>query len=267
MLIAAIATVIIPLVALLMWDTPSDLGLRPYGEIAATNSPTLLSSPTNQRPLQVLRRGMASTDFWRLFASFCICGMSTAGLIATHLIPGCIDHGIPEIKAAGLLATIAAFDLIGTISSGWASDHWDNRRLLFWCYGLRGLSLLLLPYAFDWSYGLLVFAAFYGFDWIATVPPTMRLLGDLFGREDGPLLFGWLVVGHQLGAGLAAYGAGWIRADRGEYSVAFVLTGLLCLLAAILSLQLGKPRQYQPASLRELASIPETTPSSTMLAS
>ena len=145
--------------------------------------------------------------FWILFATFFICGASTNGLVQVHLIPMCLDYGIPQVQAAGLLAAMGIFDFFGTIISGWLSDRYDNRWLLFWYYGLRGLSLLFLPFTDFTFYGLSLFAMFYGLDWIATVPPTVRLTAQRFGAERANLVFGWIFAGHQLGAGVAAFGA------------------------------------------------------------
>jgi predicted MFS family arabinose efflux permease len=193
------------------------------------------------RALTALRDGLRSRDFWLLAGSFFICGASTNGLIGTHLIPACLDHGIPQVAGASLLAAMGIFDLVGTTLSGWLSDRWSNRGLLAWYYGLRGLSLIYLPFAFDISfYGLSLFAVFYGLDWIATVPPTVRLAARAFGSEQGPIMFGWIAAAHQLGAALAAFAAGALRVELGTYLQAFVLSGLLCLIAALMVLFIGR---------------------------
>ena len=164
-------------------------------------------------------------------------------LIGTHLIPACVDHGIPEVTGASLLAMMGVFDFAGTTLSGWLSDRWSNRGLLAWCYGLRGLSLIYLPFAFGISvYGLPLFAVFYGLDWIATVPPTVRLAARIFGTARGPIMFGWIAAAHQLGAALAAFAAGWLRVQFGSYFEAFMLSGLLCLAAALMVLFIGRHR-------------------------
>ena len=143
----------------------------------------------------------ASRDFWLLAGSFFICGLSTNGLIGTHLIPAAMDHGYGEVAAAGLLATIGVFDIVGTTASGWLTDRYDPRILLFWYYGLRGLSLLALPYAFGSPhFGLILFIVFYGLDWIATVPPTVALTAEIFGRERVGVIFGWIFCSHMFGA-------------------------------------------------------------------
>ena len=172
--------------------------------------------------------------FWILFATFFICGASTNGLIQVHLIPMCLDFGIPQVQAAGLLAAMGIFDFFGTITSGWLSDRYDNRYLLFWYYGLRGLSLLFLPFTDFSFYGLSLFAMFYGLDWIATVPPTVRLTAQRFGPERANLVFGWIFAGHQLGAGAAAFGAGLSRTVLLSYLPAFFVAGALCIVAALI---------------------------------
>jgi sugar phosphate permease len=242
--VAGVAFALIPVVALLMRDRPEDVGLAPYG--AADDQRPALAARGNPAAtaLVALRDGLRSRDFWLLAGSFFICGASTNGLIGTHLIPACLDHGIPQVAGAGLLAAMGIFDLIGTTLSGWLSDRWSNRGLLAWYYGLRGLSLIYLPFAFDISfYGLSLFAVFYGLDWIATVPPTVRLAARAFGIERGPIMFGWIAAAHQLGAALAAFGAGALRVELGTYLQAFVLSGLLCLVAASMVLLIGRSRE------------------------
>jgi MFS family permease len=240
MVMAAAAALAIPLVALLLRERPSDVGLPPLG--AAQLAPAASGGPNAARvALTALGEGARSRDFWLLTATFFICGASTNGLIGTHLIPAAHDHGIPEVRAASLLALMGIFDLVGTTGAGWLSDRWSSRKLLACYYGLRGLSLFFLPFALGGSEaGLWVFAVWYGLDWIATVPPTLRLATDAFGPERAPIIFGWIGAGHQVGAALTAFGAGWIRTNLGDYQLAFWSSGALCLLAAALALQVGR---------------------------
>jgi MFS family permease len=237
--LAAVAAVVVAV--LLVRESPAELGVAPYG---ATEAPAPARREGNpaQVAVRTLFRSARNEDFWLLAGTFFICGASTNGLIGTHLIPACVDHGIPEVRAAGLLATMGLFDLVGTTLSGWLTDRWDSRKLLFTYYGLRGLSLIFLPQALTAGSGLLVFAVFYGLDWIATVPPTLRLATEAFGKEDGPVVFGWVVAAHQVGAGVAALGAGLIRTVLGDYQIAFLISGALCLIAALLSLGVGRIR-------------------------
>ncbi len=247
--LACIAVALILPVLGFMRDRPADLGIPPYGgnavipRVAPTQNPVM-------RALSALRTGLRSRDFWLLGGTFFICGASTNGLIGTHLIPACIDSGIPEVTAAGLLAAMGVFDMVGTTLSGWLSDRWDNRMLLAWYYGLRGLSLLFLPFALAGDMlgpaGLAIFAVFYGLDWIATVPPTVRLAARAFGEDNVPVMFAWIACAHQIGAGSAAWLAGMTRTAYGDYLPAFIGAGALCLVASILCVFIGTAPRTRP---------------------
>jgi sugar phosphate permease len=245
LIVSGASLLVFVLVLLFMRDRPSDVGLLRYGQ-RTPDGPEAARRPL--APLSALRLAVQSPAFWVLAGTFFICGASTNGLIGTHLIAACFDHGIPEVRAAGLLAMMGIFDLIGTTASGWLSDRYDSRWLLFWYYGLRGLSLIYLPYS-DYSfYGLSLFAVFYGLDWIATVPPTVRLTTDIFGRQDAPVIFGWIVAGHQMGAAVAASGAGALRTALDGYFEAFLIAGIICALTALLVLMIGRERgKLEPA--------------------
>jgi sugar phosphate permease len=245
-LAVVVAIVIVaPLVALFMRDDPQQVGLRPLGaaEDGAPRTPPPAApagSSAFAATLSGLRAGLGSRDFLLLAGSFFICGASTNGLIGTHLIPAAMEHGIPEVTAAGLLAIMGIFDLIGTTTSGWLTDRWDSRYLLCWYYALRGLALLFLPYALGTQFlNLAGFAVFYGLDWVATVPPTVRLAVDTFGKRNVGIMFGWIFTAHQIGAATAAFGAGAIRTWLGSYQMAFMTSGLLCLVAAGLVIRIG----------------------------
>ena len=220
-------------VMLFMADRPSDLGLRPVGdESTATAAPAPAANSIVAAAFSALRDASKTRVFWILFGTFFICGASTNGLVQTHLIPMCADFGIPATTSASLLAAMGIFDFFGTIISGWLSDRYSNRWLLFWYYGLRGLSLIFLPFTDFSFYGLSLFAVFYGLDWIATVPPTVKLTAKHFGPERAAMVFGWVFVGHQLGSATAAFGAGLTRTLYETYLPAFFAAGVLCLIAA-----------------------------------
>jgi MFS family permease len=238
--VAAVAIgVVLPLVALLMRDRPEDVGLFPYGGDKA--DPARSGVNPFKAAVGGLLDARRSTTFWLLTGSFFICGASTSGLIGTHLIPAAMDHGIGEVPAASLLAAIGVFDIVGTTCSGWLTDRYDPRFLLFWYYGLRGLSLLALPYVFGSPhFGLILFVVFYGLDWVATVPPTVALTAEVFGRERVGVVFGWIFAAHQFGAAFAAWGAGAIRTWFGDYGWAFGSAGLLCLFASGLVAQIKR---------------------------
>jgi predicted MFS family arabinose efflux permease len=236
-------------VFMVLRDRPSDLGLRPYGDDGTqpVSPPAPGKAPILAAALGTLRDASRSGVFWILFATFFVCGASTNGLVQVHLIPMCVDFGIPQVQAASLLAAMGVFDFVGTIGSGWLSDRYDNRWLLFWYYGLRGLSLLFLPFTDFSFYGLSLFAIFYGLDWIATVPPTVRLTAQRFGAERANLVFGWIFAGHQIGAATAAFGAGLSRTALATYLPAFFVAGALCIIAALTVLAISRHPKPAPA--------------------
>jgi sugar phosphate permease len=242
------AVVLFAAAALLMRNHPSDVGQAMYGEIEPT-PPSPFRGGVFVEPLRALRRGFRSRTFWLLSGTFFFCGLSTNGLIGTHLIAACGDLGMPEVTAAGFLALMGLFDLIGTTLSGWLSDRYDSRKLLFWYYGLRGVSLLFLPHALQaGDAAMFAFTVFYGLDWIATVPPTAKLATQRFGREAAGMMFGWIVVAHQVGASVAAYGGGAMREWLGSYTVPFLLAGFLCFYAALMSLRVAKRASVEAAA-------------------
>jgi sugar phosphate permease len=229
---------------LLMRDRPYDVGLAPFGARSAELPPRGSASlgAMISSPIRTLYEARGSRTFWVLFATFFVCGLSTNGLIQTHWISLCGDYGVAPVSAAGALAAIGAFDFVGTILSGWLSDRYDNRWLLFVYYGLRGLSLIALPFTDFTLVGLSAFAVFYGLDWVATVPPTVRLTAERFGAEKTNLTFGWIFTAHQLGAATAAFGAGASRTELSTYIPALYVAGVACVIAAALALTIGRPR-------------------------
>jgi predicted MFS family arabinose efflux permease len=239
LIIAAAAALMIPLIGFLIPERPSSIGLVPWGAAPGTTVPVVHVKSLFGQAFGGLMLGAKSRTFWLLFASFYICGFTTNGLVGVHMIALCADHGIPETRAAGLLAMMGFFDLIGTTLSGWLTDRFDARKLLFMYYALRGLALIYLPYSGFGLYGLAAFGVFFGLDWIATVPPTVRLATEAFGDHRMPVIFGWIVAGHQIGAASAAFIAGLSRSLEGTYLPAFLFAGMLGVVAAFLSIFIG----------------------------
>jgi predicted MFS family arabinose efflux permease len=247
--IAATALLVVaPLAAVFLRSDPADLELLPYGGVQAGPARTQVNPFRNA--ISVFREASRVRDFWLLAGAFFICGATTNGLIGTHLIAACSDHGLSEVRGAGLLAAIGVFDIVGTVGSGYLTDRHDPRWLLFWYYGLRGISLLGLNAALgDAGLGLFAFTVFYGLDWVATVPPTVALCREVFGREKVGVVFAWVFAAHQFGAAFAAWGAGASRTWWGSYEPAFLAAGALGVIAAALSLSVGRRGVFrvQPA--------------------
>jgi len=237
MAVAALALCIVPLVQLVMADRPSDVGVVAYGSDENFVEPAIVHLPLGQvagSAITSLRSVLRSRTFWVLSGTFFVCGWSTNGLIQTHFISAAHDHGMPMTVAAGLLAFIGIFDIIGTIASGWLTDRVDSRWLLIAYYGLRGLSLLYIPAVLGPHIEppIIFFIVFYGLDWVATVPPTVQLCREHFGLEKSGVIYGWVFASHMIGAGAGASFAGWIRTNQGDYSTAWYTAGALCIIAA-----------------------------------
>jgi predicted MFS family arabinose efflux permease len=243
--VAVATAALLPLVYLLVPERPSSIGQWRYG--ADGPESVTAAAPGNflTVTLTTLRDAARRRVFWYLFATFFICGFTTNGLVGTHLIAFCGDMGIPEVQAAGLLAMMGVFDLIGTTLSGWLTDRFDPRKLLCVYYGIRGLSLFYLPYSGFSAASLAIFAVLYGLDWIATVPPTLRLSNEAFGDRSGPLVFGWIVAGHQVGAAAAAFFGGAMREISGDYELAFMIAGMTGIMAAAISLLIDPARPQE----------------------
>ena len=234
------------LVLLFMADRPAEVGQTALGESVAAEP---AEAPAPAGALAALAEVSGSGAFWILAATFFVCGFSTNGLIQTHFVAFCADFDVGAIAAASSLAAMGALDFVGAIGSGWLADRYDNRALLFVYYALRGLSLLYLPGSTISIFGLTAFTAFYGLDWVATVPPTVRLTAGVFGRERAGSAFGWIFAAHMIGAAVAAYGAGYSRTVLQSYLPAFYAAGALCLVAASLVWLIEK----RPATAGEAA--------------
>jgi sugar phosphate permease len=246
MTVIAIATAVILVpVLLFMRDRPEDIGLRPFGESAASMS--------RERALDAkgtpLRAAVRTMDFWLLAGSFFVCGYTSNGLIGTHLIPHAVEHGFTEVVAASAIALLGSLNIVGTLASGWLTDRYDPRRLLALYYGFRALSLLALPFVYELQ-GLVLFAIVYGLDWIATVPPTVSLTASRFGRASLGTLYGWIWFSHMIGAALAAYAGGFFRVLLGDYHLMFVSAAIMGSVAVTLALRISpvRPVEVAPAA-------------------
>ena len=234
------ALVMVPLIYILLPERPSDIGVRPFGAQEDWQAPSQIKGNAAALAVNTLREAVRVKNFWYLVISFFVCGLSTSGLIGTHFIPAAHDHGMMEVAAASLLALIGVFDVVGTLFSGWLTDRIDPRKLLFFYYFLRGLSLFLLPSILFATVhpSTLFFVIFYGLDWVATVPPTILLCRTVLGPERATVVYGWVFAAHQIGGSIAAFGAGVARVKFGDYAAAFYASGIACLLVSLLVLRI-----------------------------
>lgn len=245
--VAVVAFAVVPFVWLLLRDHPADVGLAAYG---AEGPPPPKPAPQRgaaRRAINALLSAARTGPFWLLAGTFAICGASTNGLVKTHFVPAAHDHGMPVTAAAGLLAVIGIFDIVGTVASGWFTDRFDARRLLAVYYALRGLSLMFLPMLLSDTVHppMLFFIVFYGLDWVATVPPTIALCREHYG-EDSAIVFGWVLASHQVGAGVVAFVGGVARDAFGSYDMVWYGAGALCAVAALMALVIRREREEVP---------------------
>ena len=240
--VASCSLAVVPFIYLFLREKPADLDLLPYGAPADWQAPAVSELSAGALAIDTLKQSSKNRDFWFLFGSFFVCGLSTSGLIGTHFIPAAHDHGMPTTLAASLLAMVGVFDVIGTLCSGWLTDRYDPRKLLFFYYGLRGLSLFLLPsILFSTIHpSTLVFVIFYGLDWVATVPPTIMLCRAVLGPSRASVVYGWVFAAHQIGGAVAAFGAAILRVQIGDYAIAFYISGAMCIITAYFVLQIAK---------------------------
>jgi sugar phosphate permease len=244
LLLAGTVILLLPVLALWMRDRPEDLGLAPYGDMSGMRTAAAPAGNPVVVMFRALAQGARSRDFWLIAGGYFVCGMTTNGLIGTHLIPACVDHGLSEVDGASLLALTGVFALIGGTLSGWLSDRWDNRILLACYYGFRGVALMFLPFAFGLPlWGLSAFAVVYGLDWISSVPPTVRLLTGVVGPQRIGIMVAWITAIHQIGGAAAAYMGGVLRIEFGTYLEAFAFSGLLLFAAAAMVLCVGAGRR------------------------
>ena len=239
-MISIAAFLMVPLIYLFLKEDPQSINTTPYGAADNWQPPVLEKGNAARVAIETLRDAAKVRNFWYLVGSFFICGLSTSGLIGTHFIPAAQDHGMAQVTAASLLALIGVFDVVGTITSGYLTDRIDPRKLLFFYYLLRGLSLFLLPSILFSTVeaSTLVFVIFSGLDWIATVPPTVMLCRQVLGPDKGAIIYGWVFAAHQIGGALAAFGAGLLRVKFGDYAAAFYITGILCVITSYFVLQI-----------------------------
>lgn len=246
--VAMLSAALIPVVAIVMRDRPSDVGLAPYGADAMPEVETNTSQSgwrAAAGALTVLREAARTRAFWLLAITFAICGWTTNGIISSHFVPAMHDHGVTAATAASLLVIVGIFDIVGTVGSGWLTDRFDPRVLLGIYYGLRGVALIALPILIgpDIQPPLLLVMVLFGLDWVATVPPTVTLCREIYGVDRGAIVFGWVFASHMVGAAVAAAVSGWIRVSAGDYATAWWLAGILAFVAAALSLAIARPGQ------------------------
>ncbi|MFB3062821.1 MAG: MFS transporter [Candidatus Binatia bacterium] len=241
MVLVAFMLILMPIIAFLMRDDPAEVGLKPLGmeesATSATGQPGRNPNADQMVRATSITEAVKNRTFWLLCGCFFICGATSAGLVGTHLIPHAIDQGFPEVKAAATIGVMGAMNFVGTMLSGVMTDRVQPRKLLAIFYTLRGVSLFILPQVTTFP-GLFVFAVIFGLDWFATVPPTIAITADTFGRRSIGRLYGWIFLSHQFGSASMAIGAGMLYNWFGDYRLAFNIGGVLGLIAGVTALRM-----------------------------
>jgi len=238
--VAALLAVSAVPAALLLREDPGALGLRPLGLPEGTAPVASRSDPG------IMRRAIRRPEFWLLAGTFFVCGATSNGVVGQHFIAHAVDHGFTPTSAAGALALMGVFNFVGTIGSGYLTDRFDPRKLLLVYYAFRGLSLLFLP-AIHSSTDIAVFSVLFGLDYIATVPPTVALTADVFGRQNVGIVYGWIYAAHMLGAAILAQVAAIIRDSAGDYTLAYLTAGWMAVAAGVVALALRRTGRGAPA--------------------
>ena len=226
-------------VLLFVRDDPAQVGVRPLGQEGGEIVPVRRPDP------RVMRRAVRTSDFWFLAGTFFVCGATSNGLVGQHFIPHAVDHGFTQVAAGSALALMGFFNFVGTVASGWFTDRWDPRRLLLVYYSFRGVSLLFLPFIHD-AMTIAAFAILFGLDYIATVPPTVALVADRFGKHNVGVVYGWVFAAHMFGAAIAAWVAGVVRENVGDYAAAFVAAGWIAIIAGFAALGIRRTTTDMP---------------------
>ena len=226
-------------VLLFVRDDPAQVGVRPLGQEGGEIVPVRRPDP------RVMRRAVRTSDFWFLAGTFFVCGATSNGLVGQHFIPHAVDHGFTQVAAGSALALMGFFNFVGTVASGWFTDRWDPRRLLLVYYSFRGVSLLFLPFIHD-AMTIAAFAILFGLDYIATVPPTVALVADRFGKHNVGVVYGWVFAAHMFGAAIAARVAGVVRENVGDYAAAFVAAGWIAIIAGFAALGIRRTTTDMP---------------------
>jgi predicted MFS family arabinose efflux permease len=238
--------IVLPVVLALIRNDPRDVGLEPYGAVPGGRTGSS-GDPAVERT--TLREAIGTMPFWLLLGSFWVCGYTSVGLVLTHLIPHATEHGFHGSQAAQALGVMGAFNIIGTIASGWICDRYGQKTPLAAYYGLRGLSLVFLPYVGTLA-GLFAWAVVFGLNFISTVPATTALTARIYGRYSVGELSGWIFFSHQIGSAVGALAGGYFYDRFGDYTVAFHSAALVAFAATIMVLAIReRPVSRRPPAV------------------
>jgi MFS family permease len=229
--------IVMPLVLALIRNDPHDVGLAPYGATATARAAGGVRDAEEGTSVRV---ALGTMPFWLLAGSFWVCGYTSTGLVLTHLIPHATEHGFDGAQAAQALGVMGAFNIVGTIVSGWICDRFGAKAPLAAYYGLRGVSLVFLPYVGTLT-GLFAWAVIFGLNYISTVPATTALTAKIYGRYSVGELSGWIFCSHQVGSAVGSLAGGYLYDQLGDYTMAFHSAAAVAFAATVMVLAIREP--------------------------
>ena len=210
----------------------------------------LQSAPAGQKRLsarEAIAEAFRLPSFWMLSAGFLVCGFHVA-FLATHL-PGVIaECGLPVQVGGWALAMIGLFNIFGSFGMGWAVGRWRMKSLLSLVYASRALAITLFLLAPKTEVTVLVFAAVMGVTFLSTVPPTAGLVAKFFGTANMAMLFGIVMVAHQVGGFMGAWLGGRVFEATGSYNIVWIIDILLAVGAALVHLPIKEKMLVKPAA-------------------
>ncbi|WP_425434979.1 MFS transporter [Paenisporosarcina indica] len=237
---AFLTFIISPLVYFFIRTYPSQKGIGAYGDAeAVVTDPS--SQPKSSQILSIFQL-LKKKEFLFLMFPFFVCGITTTGLMDTHLIPFAQYCGFSPTVTGTAVSLLAGFNILGTVLSGYLADRWNSKHILTFLYGFRALTIILLlvivnnvslfGFVISQSHLLILFAISFGVVNFATVAPTIKLATDYFKELSAGAVIGWLFLSHQVGSALGSLIPGVLFEVTGGYGISFIASILLLIISS-----------------------------------
>ena len=224
------------------------LGLIVALFVSTPKIPKGVNQDNNQSAIEALKEAFSNKSFIYLTLGFFVCGWHIA-LVATHIPTYMADKGLPDWTPAMVLALIGAFNMVGTITSGYLATRYSKKIILSAIYLLRGVSIIYFIFLPPSVFNSVVFVVTFGFLWLSTVPPTNGIVAHIFGTKYVALLYGIVFVSHQIGSFLGAYLSGVFYELNGNFDYAWYGSIALSIFAGLIHLPIVEKaiERTQPA--------------------
>ena len=224
------------------------LGLIVALFVSTPKIPKGVNQDNNQTAKEALKEAFSNKSYIYLTLGFFVCGWHIA-LVATHIPTYMADKGLPDWTPAMVLALIGAFNMVGTITSGYLATRYSKKIILSAIYLLRGASIIYFIFLPPSVFNSVVFGVTFGFLWLSTVPPTNGIVAHIFGTKYVALLYGIVFVSHQIGSFLGAYLGGVFYELTGNFDYAWYGSIALSIFAGLIHLPIVEKaiERTQPA--------------------